>query len=109
MRTFVLAVALVLAAGSPALAKKHKSARGRAAVAKKAGKRGKKLVAMQKSRPLKVAAAHERVASAPPQVAALPPTPVAPAPTPAPAPVEHRAAVSQSWDDGEVPGTRMRR
>ncbi|HEX6839840.1 MAG TPA: hypothetical protein VF334_24865 [Polyangia bacterium] len=100
----ILALACVLVAAPPAMAKKR---HGRAHVAKKAkkAKRGKALVRVQTAPPpTRVAAVEQH--PAPPVVSAPAPmpTPVA-APSP---PVEHGPMGPQATDD-EVPGSRMKR
>jgi hypothetical protein len=111
LRTIVLALACVLVAAPPVMAKKR---HGHAA---KKVKRGKRLVRMQRAAPTRVAAVEQHPApelikrsinsETPPPAAASPaaaPDPVA-APSP---PVAHGPMGPQDSDD-EVPGSRMKK
>ena len=110
MRTVMLALACVLVATPPAMAKK-KHARPHALKLKK-GKRGKALARSPKPAPTRVAAVERHAAPSEPTPPAPSPSSapapsVAPSPAPSP-PVEHGPMGPQASDD-EVPGSRMKR
>lgn len=114
LRTILLALACVLVAAPPVMAKKR---HGHAHAAKKA-KRGKRLVRMQTAAPTRVAAVEQHPApelnkrsinsDAPSPAAATPSVP-APEPAAAPSPPVAHGPMGPQDSDDEVPGSRMKK
>ena len=115
MRTVMLALACVLVAAPPAMAKKR-HAHAHAAKAKKS-KRPRRLVRVHNVAPTRVAAAEERLTPAASPAAASPsaspalasPPPASPPPAAEPAPTIDRGPMGPQATDDEVPGSRMKR